>query len=88
MDTTAWGFAGCVWGHHPLHSLRSSTHPAENPPHFGLTRFWFFFWILTAHLVHPLQPVGGVQNAAENLGEHLMGDTIQNSDYDVSATLF
>ena len=29
------------------------------------------------------KPADGVQNAAENLGEHLMGDMIQNSDYDL-----
>lgn len=31
-----------------------------------------------------MQPVGGIQDTAENLGEHLMGDTIQNADFDVS----
>jgi hypothetical protein len=31
-----------------------------------------------------VQPQAGIQGVAENLGEHLMGDTIQNSDYDVS----
>ena len=31
-----------------------------------------------------LQPPGGVRDSAENLGEHLTGDVIENSAYKVS----
>lgn len=51
-------------------------------------------WKNAPHVVDPtahatrrplVQPPGGIEAAAENLGEHLTGEFIENSPYEVSA---
>ncbi len=62
----------------PPARARRLAHAAALPPRSSARRY-------DAYSMKTCRPLGGIVPAAENLGEHLTGETIENSAYDVGA---